>query len=127
MNLDLILYLSSFFVSSTISAGIGLFSLRHRDIKGAWSYGIFALLQASMTLAFIFELTSSNLEAKIFWDNLQFIIVYLSPIIFLKFALDYTNKEIKNPNRLWVILTIVPILFTLLLFTNSFHKFIRPD
>jgi len=125
VSLDLILYLSPFFVSAAISAGIGIFSLRHRAISGAKSFGIFALLQSFMTLGFIFELLSLNLEAKIFWDDVQFILLYFSPIFFLSFAVDYAGKEFQHPKRVWGILVFFPIILTILTFTNMIHGFIR--
>lgn len=80
-----------------------------------------------MTLGFIFELISPSLEGKIFWDNVQFVFLYFSPIFFLSFAFEYTGKKLEYPNRFWALLTITPTILTLLTFTNSFHGIIYHD
>jgi len=74
----------------------------------------------------MFELVSPSLEAKIFWDNVQFVGMFAGPMAVLAFAYQYTGRRLSHPKRTWGLLAIVPIISLLLVFTDDLHGLIRP-
>jgi PAS domain S-box-containing protein len=120
-------YLIPYLISLALSTGVGLYAWRHRDVNGAASFALYALAQASMTLGYIFELPSASLEAKIFWDNTQFVGMLVAPMATLAFALQYTGRKLSHPKRVWGTLTIVSLISLLLVFTDDWHGLIRSE
>ncbi|PJF28981.1 MAG: hypothetical protein CUN52_10700 [Phototrophicales bacterium] len=120
-GLPLIPYILSFFVSIIIA----VYTLQNRHIRGATSFGLYALLQSQWILGYIFELSANTLPAKIFWDNFQYIGSFLVPVCVLIFALAYTTSlSMKILVRLSVVLSVVPIAGIVLAFTNEAHHLI---
>ena len=68
-----LLYLLPFIISTGISLGVGAYCWRRHAETGAMMYALVAFSQASWTFGYIFELLSSDLRNKIFWDNFQFV------------------------------------------------------
>ena len=126
MNEPTVLYLIPFFASCAISASVGIYAWRHRAVLGAAPYAWVALSQAAWTLGYIFELTSSNIDAKIFWDNVQFIAGAITTLALLAFALEYTEHRLEHPRAVWAVIAAIPILFVGLVFTDNLHHLIRP-
>ena len=80
-------YLVPFLISLAIAVGMGLYTWRHRAVSGATSWTAVALSQALWILGYIFEIISPNLEDRVFWDDVQFIGMFVAPTAFLAFAL----------------------------------------
>ena len=120
-------HLILYFISMATSLSVGGYAWRQRSKNGALSYAIVALSQAIWTLSYIFELTSATLTAKIFWDDVQWIMVLVWPMALLAFTLEYTGYRIVDPRRLWRALSVPPVILLLLAFTNRLHHWFRPD
>ena len=127
VDLYSLLFLVPYFLSVLISAGIGFFAWRRRNVSGATSFAVFAWLEAFMTLGFIFELSSPSLETKVFWDNMQFIGLFFSPVFYLTFALEYTGRAPKSPARVYGALSTASIVFLILILTDHIHGALHPD
>ena len=125
MSWRTLLYLIPYFISLIMSLGVGIYTLRRRSVAGAAPFAFVAMSQAAWTLGFIFELISPGLEAKIFWDNVQFVPPVVWFIAFLAFALQYTGRRLKKPKLTWALLSIIPFLFVILAFTDKSHHLIR--
>ncbi len=126
MNWQSLLYLISYLVSMITSMGISIYAWRRRRTIGAFPFALVALTQAVWTLGYVFELASPSLEAKIFWDNLQWVGAFVWPMVFLAFALQYTGRKLVHPKRTWGLLASTPIIALLLIFTNDLHGLIWP-
>ena len=76
---------------------------------------------------YVLEMLSPSLEAKIFWDNVQFLGSSLIAPALLVFALLYTRQTywLKRPGR-WLLL-VEPVITLALAFTNPWHHLIRLD
>ncbi len=120
-------YLVPFLISLVIAVSVGLYTWRHRTVTGATSWTVVALSEALWILGYIFELISPNLEGKVFWDNVQFLGMFVVPTAWLAFALDYAGRKLPRSKQTWAALTVVPILLMLLVFTDDWHHLIRPD
>jgi putative nucleotidyltransferase with HDIG domain/PAS domain S-box-containing protein len=119
----LIPYIIAFLLSATITAIIW----RRRKVIGARLYAGVALGQTSIILGYIFELASTSLEGKIFWDDFQWVGLmawaYLIPI----FSLQITGNPWAKKRITWWLLAIVPVTVLILVLTNPLHGWMRQE
>jgi len=104
-----------------ITITVAVYTIRRHMVVGARSFAIVLFLEAIWTTGYLFEVISTNLGWKIFWDNVQWLPSLLIPLFLLSFAFRYTKKEIPNPRKMWAILSIIPFITLALIFTNSMH------
>ncbi|MGD8623459.1 MAG: histidine kinase N-terminal 7TM domain-containing protein [Anaerolineae bacterium] len=119
-------YLIPYLISMAISALVAIYTWRYRQEAGAKPYALVALAAAVWTLGYVLELTSPALEAKIYWDNVQWLAAVAWCLAFLAFSLEYTGRKLVNPRRTWGLLAVVPILFFFLVLTDALHGLVRP-
>jgi PAS domain S-box-containing protein len=127
MDWQSIKFLIPYLLSLAISIGLGVFAFRRRVITGAFELSVVAFGQFLMTLGYVFELISPDLEWMVFWDDFQFIGMFLAPSFLLVFILKYTGQKITHPEWLHTGLAVPPLLFMLLISTDNFHGLVRPD
>ncbi len=119
-----ILYLLPYLGSLTITAGVMLYTWRHRRAPGAVAFTGYAFGQLVWILAFIFELLSPDLGSKLLWDRVQWLALLIIVIVLPVFVAQYTEQRYRNPGTLIWISLIVPVLFAILLLTNNLHELI---
>lgn len=120
--------ISPYILSFLISIIIAVYILQNRQVRGATSFGLYALFQSQWILGYIFELSANTLPEKIFWDNFQYIGSFLVPVCVLIFALAYTTSlSTKQLTQLSIALSIVPIAGMVLAFTNETHGLISKN
>ena len=125
MSMQILQYLIPYIFAFLVSTGVGVYSWHRRNVKSAAEYSLGAFAQSLWTLGFIFELLSSKIETKIFWDNFQWIGVFGWALAFLAFSIKYSDRKLTNPVRTWCLLFIAPVLFMIFIFTNNTHGLIR--
>ncbi len=123
MNSSLVPYLISF----VITALVGLTAWRRRHVQGATAFALVAFGQAWWILGYLFELISPTLEAKLFWDDLQYVGVILWPLATYAFATSYTRRRLSRHRLLWAVNLGITAVFVALIVTSSRHGLIRTD
>ncbi len=118
----LIAYTLSFFVSIAVA----VIGWRRRKTPGAFPLFIFAISEASWTFGLIAETSLPTLEAKIFWDNLQFISWLTVTASTIPFALEFGEFYQKTPLKWWLALLSAPAIAGVLAYTDDLHRLIRP-
>lgn len=116
---DTIIQLIPYLISLLTSAGVGLCAWRRQEVVSARAFAGVSLMMAFWTLGYIFELLSPGLQAKTFWDNVQWITTFIVPIGMLAFALQYTGRKLAYPKRIWGLIISIPLVFLVLVFTNN--------
>ena len=124
MNLQTFPYLLVYLVAFTISTVVFYLSWKNRSAPGVYAFAIAVLLEISWLLGYIFEINSSSLDAKVFWDNFQYIGAFYAPIGLLLFSLGFTGWKI-NSRRLAVIFGILPTLVLIVIFANTNPELVR--
>ena len=119
-----ILYLLPYLGSLALSLGVAAYAWHRRNVKGAMAYFWYATGQTLWIFGFIIELLVTDITGKIFWDGFQWLAGHLVVIAFPVFAVQYTERKLKHPQRLFLLSLVVPILFTFLLTTDSLHHWI---
>jgi PAS domain S-box-containing protein len=122
-----VLYLLPFLASLAVSTGVGLFACRRRSVVGARAFAVYAFVNAGMTLGYILELIAATLKNKLFWDDVQFIGTFAAPILYLVFVFQYTDRRLNHPERWLYALMVVPVLSSILIFTDPLHGLVRAE
>lgn len=126
MSQQALLHLVPYLISVAISASVGVYAWRRRAVVGAEPFTLTILFQALVTCGYILEMTSTSLEAKIFWDNMQWLGTLSIPLAFFAFAQQYTGRKFSHPERAWGMLAIISLSFALLVVTDTFHGLLHP-
>lgn len=126
MNERALLHLVPYLISVAISASVGVYAWRRRAVLGSEPFTLTILFQALATCGFILEMISASLEAKIFWDNMQWLATLSIPLAFFAFAQQYTGRKFLHPERTWGTLAIISLSFALLVVTDTFHGLLHP-
>jgi PAS domain S-box-containing protein len=126
MLLQRLPYLLVYFSALILSGVVFYFAWKNRSGKGIQMFAWSILLEISWILGYIFEVTSSSLAAKVFWDNFQYIGAFLAPVFLICFAIEFTEIQI-NTRRLLPFLSIVPALVLLAVFSYQFPGLVRLD
>jgi len=119
-----VLYLLPYFASLALSLGILYYTWERRSAKGVTAFAWYAFGQTLWIFGFIIELVASDLYEKIFWDGFQWLAGLLLVIAFPVFAVQYTEHKLKNPQRLFFLSLIMPVIFAVILMTDGFHHLI---
>src|SRR5688500_15762390 len=128
MMIDRFFYLVPYFLSLGISLGILIYSWQHRKVNGARFYTWYMAGQFLSVGAFILEILSPQLEIKLLWDKFQWFTDGMFIILsFLLFTIQFTEHKLSRPKLFWFIAVATPVLFNLLVVTDSLHHLIYPN
>ncbi len=125
MDYRVALYLSLYLLFFTVSLGVAIYIGQRNHLSGALVYSFVAFNQAAWTLFLILELLSSDLGAKIFWDDLQWINASILPVLLLWFALEFFSSPLRNSKLFWGLVVAFPVFFLGMVLTNSGHGLVR--
>ena len=121
MNAQTLPYLLVYLVSFIIGAVVFYYAWRNRTGPGIYAFAISVALEMSWLIGYVIEVNTKAQEAKVFWDNFQFIGAFYAPIALLVFAFGFTGIKINV--RRWIIaLGTFPTIILFFIFTN-----IQPD
>jgi PAS domain S-box-containing protein len=129
MNGTALLYLLPYLGSLAISAGVARYCWRHRAQPGARPYAWLALGQAAWTFGYLCELATRSLEAKIFWDNVQYIggAGWILGLVAFTFQYIYPDQHIRRIRALCALLAVPLLAFVGLAFIDSLHGLMRAN
>jgi len=122
MNSDEILYLIPYVAALALSVSVFAYTLIRRKVQGATAFALFGAGQVFWITGLIFEVTSKDINTKIFWDSFQWFASCLYTISLPIFVIQYSEYKIPNPRLFFRLSFIVPVIFSLFLFSNqTFH------
>jgi PAS domain S-box-containing protein len=114
-------------IAAAISAALALLAWRRRPALGATPLAWLMLAAVEWTLGYTLELGSADLSAEVFWAKVEYLGIVSVPIAWLALALQYTGRGRWLTRRSMILLTIVPLLTLLLVWTNDVHGLIWSD
>lgn len=118
------LYIIPFVISAVVLAILGTYGWFHRARAAALAFSIAMFCMLFWTVGFIIEIISVELAVKVFWSNVQFIGIAITPVALLIMVIHYLGyQSVKK----WfvVMLMIVPVMTIILIITNEFHHLFR--
>lgn len=100
-----------------------VYAWRKRGTPGASLFAILMLLIAIWGGSyFLSVIAGTNLNAKIFWSNIEYIGVVMTPVVWLIFSIEYAGRERWFTHRRLFMLSVIPLLSLIVMFTNPLHK-----
>ena len=104
-----------------VAACVAIFAWRRRGAPGALALvalmaGVFA-----WSGAYAVELGVEGLQAKVFWAKVEYLGICSVPLSWLVLALGYTGREAWAAGRNLALLSALPLVTLLLVWTNEVH------
>ena len=127
MTAEIFAALIPYIISAGMSYAIAVYCWRRRTVAGAAFFAALALCRGLLTTGYIFELLSSTLDGKIFWDDLQFYPSFLGSIAALAFVVTYAEYRVRYPRLVWGGLLAIAGLLSLATLTNPIFHLMRAD
>lgn len=117
-------YLIPYIVSLILSVTVLFYAWGGKYANGIKPFRWYLLAQTLWIAGFILELTSRQLEIKIYWDAFQWFCALTMVVSGPWFAVEYTELKLKHPRRYFAASLLVPLIFGAILFTDPIHHFI---
>lgn len=108
-------------VSAGAAAVLALLAWRRRPARGAIPFALLMAAVSEWSLAYVLELVSVGLPAKLFWIKIQYVGIVVVPVMWLGFALRYTGRRQWLTQRNLILLAIVPLVSLLLTWSTEWH------
>lgn len=114
----------SYFISAAIAGAIALVSYRRRAVNGATTLMWIMLALAWWSGCAGMEDLYPSLAWHMFWARTGYFSVVSVPVLWLIFAIQYSQQEKAPPVRKLAWLWIVPAITMLMLWTNEWHNLV---
>jgi PAS domain S-box-containing protein len=115
-------YIIPLLIATVISVVLALYAWRRRTTTSAATpFALLMLVIAEWSLGYALEVASPDLASKIFWGKVEYIGIVILPLAWLAFALQFSNEARWLTRRNLALLTIVPLITLLLIWTNEAH------
>ncbi|TMD59651.1 MAG: response regulator [Chloroflexi bacterium] len=108
-------------LAGCVTTWLAIISWRRRSAPGALPFIIILLAATEYSLGYAVQLGSPDLSTAIFWNNVQWPGAVVLPLAWLAFTLQYTGRTRWLTRRTMVLLSIVPLITLLLIWTNGEH------
>jgi PAS domain S-box-containing protein len=103
-----------------LSVGLAIFASRRSRLRARKLFTVMILEVGILAALYWLELTTTNLEGKLFWNDLEYIVNVTIAPLFLLFVLSFLGREVRLRKRA-ALLFAVPALMLALLWTNDLH------
>jgi PAS domain S-box-containing protein len=124
-NLPLIIWLSVLTILLLI--GLAVYCLRRRSVPGALPLGIALIFAALWAASSLMHFTAADTSAKIFWIRTQALWQLPTSVWVTFFILEYAWPGRWLTRRNLILLSIPPVLVTLLILTDHLHHLMWQD
>jgi PAS domain S-box-containing protein len=117
-------YIVPLLIVAAISIIVDLLIWWRQRAAGSTYLALLMLAVAAWSLAYSLELLLLPLNVKLFWTQVQYLVIPIIPILWLAFVLQYTGYErwVTRQNMLYLL--ILPLTTTFLAWTNGVHGLI---
>jgi PAS domain S-box-containing protein len=114
-------------IAGAVTIWLAIITWRRRSAPGALPFFIILLAATEYSLGNAVQLGSTDLSTAIFWNNVQWPAAVVLPLAWLAFTLQYTGRTQWLTRRTMVLLSIVPLITLLLIWTNGEHGLMYSD
>lgn len=108
-------------LAGLVSVFLGIYAWRRRATTGALTFTLLTLAVAVWSLAYVLEIASGDRTVKIFWAKVQYFGITGTPLAWLAFALQFTNREKWLTRRNIALFMIIPLLTLPIAWTTEWH------
>ncbi|MCG2785138.1 MAG: ATP-binding protein [Anaerolineae bacterium] len=115
-----------FFVATILNGIILVYSIRHREVRGAFAFSLMMASMSAWALFLALEYSVVGIEDKILFSKLQYLGISTIGLTWFLFAYGYSRgRNLPGKNYLWLL--IFPIILLGLTFTNEAHGLLWPE
>ena len=114
----------AFLTVAAVSGSTAILVWRKRQASGGIPLFLMMLAATEWNLADFMETSHFLLADKILWTKIAYVGAYMTPGLFLLFALDYTGRTHWSKKRNLILLFSIPVITILLAATNEWHHLI---
>jgi PAS domain S-box-containing protein len=125
MTWSAILALLPYAVAFVTSLGIGIYAWHHRRVRASAAFAVVALSEAAWTAGAAIEVVAGSLEAKILWDDVQWVPAFVLASGLLAFGLHYSGTRLSRPRVLWATVVSLSALSYAVVLTDASHGLVR--
>lgn len=104
-----------------LSIVLTAYIFRKRDTETSRTGALLVATGAVWLFGYMMELGHIDIASKVFWAKAQYFSIALLPTIWFAYAASYTGHGNWLTRRMLVLLTVVPLIVILLVFTNDSH------
>ncbi len=108
-------------IAGAVTIWLAVITWRRRDAPGSLPFFVILLAATDYSLGYAVQLGSPDLASVILWNNVQWPGAVALPLAWLVFALQYTGRTKWLTRWKMVLLSIVPLITLLLIWTNGTH------
>ena len=133
MTFQSVIYVLLPFAAAIVLFVLATYAFSRRRTPGAMPFGLLMLTACEWKLAYGLGLVVSDLQARLFLHNLEYVGAVMIPVAWLAFVLDYTGLGEWLSWRRLILLGTLPLLTLVLVWTNGAHglvwinrEFVRP-
>lgn len=119
-----VIFLVLLALSAIIALWLAFYALQRRTVPGALPFTLILLGAFVWAGGYFVELIAPSLEAKIFWDNVQFLGTDALATGSVLFALAYTGRLARMRRFIWLF-ALFPALSALIVWTDAYHNLVR--
>lgn len=127
MSLESTLYIVYSSTSIAISIVAAFLFWHRRNAAGAKAMALSMLSAMIWSLGDLLSALCTGINAKIFWDNTTYIGVVIIPVAWLVYSLQYTKNERYLTRKNLLLLSVIPVITTMLIWTNNFHHLFEKE
>lgn len=131
MHFQYVPFIWPLIAATAVTAALGAYALRHRQVRGALPFGVCMLLTALWSGGYALETAGTDLPTVLFWIKVQSIAYSFNPVIWLMMVFLFIERDRWVTRRNILLLLIFPALTVVLAWTNGLHglmwQYIRLD
>ncbi len=124
---QIIPYFFPLLASAAISLAIALYTWRHMKHSERVALTFLMLTIAIWSIAYALELSTNELQLKLFFTDIEYIGITLLPVAWLALALEFSGHESWLSLKRLCLLVIMPVITMVLVWTNDYHNLIYKD
>ena len=114
-------YIAVLYFSIAVSIALIGYLWSRRSIKAVLPVIGILISILFWSIGYLLEYTSTDLSTKLFTYDIQYLGIASMPIMFLMFTLKYTRRDNWMNTRRLILLSIIPIITVLMVWTKDLH------
>ncbi|MFO8133582.1 MAG: histidine kinase N-terminal 7TM domain-containing protein [Thermoplasmatota archaeon] len=121
MNIEVALYLTPLFLGGLLMLSLLAMLWPRRRTPTVAVFIYFLGFAALWSFAYAFELWAGTFDGSLFWKKVKYMGITLIPVLWLTFILHYTGREKWAQRRYMALLSTVPVVCIVGIWTNPLH------
>jgi PAS domain S-box-containing protein len=117
-------YTWALLLTTLLSGVLTVLAWRRRHIPGAPALIFLMLANVVWSFGYMLELSTSNLNAQIFWAKFEYLGIVSITVLWYIFTIQYTRQEELITRGRLILLFLIPILGLLAVWTNEWHRLV---